>query len=91
MLSVVPQAIAPKLFGFIEIATPASCNGVLVTFGVSVGETVVRGVALAVPGVFDVEEPVCAGVVHALKFKPINVASKSSSIKRRNILTPWFR
>jgi hypothetical protein len=77
--------------GFIEIATPASCNGVLVTFGVRVDEALAEGVALAVPGVVVVEAPVCAGVVHALKFRPSNVASKSITSKRRSIVTPWFR
>jgi len=94
ILTVVPQAIAPKLFGFIVIATPASCMGMLVPLGVTedTGEALVGvPVALEAGGV---REPVpdCDGVVkHALRPKPISVTSKSASSKRLSIVTPWLR
>lgn len=89
--TVVPQAIAPKSFGFIEIATPASCKGVLVPFGVreDAGEPVGCGVALAAGGV---REPVpdCDGVaLHAFKLKLANVMSKRVSNKRLSKVTSW--
>ena len=93
IFSVVPQAIAPKLFGFIEIATPASCKGVLVTFEVTedVGEPVACGIALDAVGV---REPVpdCDGAAkHALKLKLTNVTNKRVSGTCLSIATPWLR
>jgi len=89
IFTVVPQAMAPKLLGFIEIAMPASCNGVLVPFGVreDAGEPVVWGVVGVRACV-----PDCDGVApHALTFKLTSVTSKSVSSKRLSIVTPWFR
>lgn len=90
IFTVVPQAIAPKLPGFIEIEIPASCNGVLVPFGVGEDAGSVF-VALDVDGVRDTV-PDCDGVApHALIFKPTNVRSNSVWSKRLNKITPWFQ
>lgn len=90
IFTVAPQAMTPKLLGFIEIAMPASCNGVLVTTGV--GEDAGEAVACGVIVVLDVEgvgDPVPDGdgvLPHALTFKPTNVTSKSVSSKRLSIV-----
>ena len=88
IFKVVPQAMVPKLFGFMEIAAPANCTGVLVPFGVSegVGETLATGVVF---DTVDVEEPVCEGTApHALAFKQMNAKSRSTSNERLSIATP---
>ena len=93
IFSEVPQAIVPKLPGFIEIAIPASCNGVPVAFGVRepVGEPT-AGTVLVASDAVGVSAPDRVGVgPHALTFKPTSVTNKNSRIERRSILSPRFR